>query len=360
MEENSIKCNEIYIIHEYLEQNHFKALYDYAEKYEYSIKDFIVLHKHDILRRCLIGIFKEKKFLESISNFISELIKLIKLRFIKDKIIIVGIAPYDYLLNKYKKVFQKNKCIYFTSWQFWDGSKFPKGSIKNKKEFEKILNEYFVAGACVSNSTEVGLKKILSNTKVVNHSIDINKYDSKNDFSIKKEKKYIYLGQLIERKNINLIIDWIENNKEIECCINFAGIGPLGDRIKELSKKDYRVNYLGKLSKEEIRKTLKNYDYLILPSKEEPFGIVLIEALAAGVPCIVSDTLGPMEIIKNEYTGFIFNKNSAKDFDQIMKNTLILDKKIYKNMSNNCVIEAKKYDSSEIVKKWIEIINIIN
>ena len=350
----------IYIVHQYLEKSHFKALYDCAEENGYIIKGFIVLDKKSILRYLYNGIVKERKIFKSIINFIKCIINLIKLHFLRDKVMLVGIAPYDYLLNKYAKYFKNNNSIYFTSWQVWNGTDFPRGTISNKNTYEKLMKESFKGAACVSKLSENSIKKFFTNTSVVNHSVNIYQYKKKKqDFKV-NFKKYIYLGQLIERKNIFIIVNWINNNKDLNFEFYFAGDGLLKDIILELSSKDNRVKYLGKLTKDEIKNTLRNYDYLVLPSKKEPFGIVLLESLASGVPCIVSDAEGPKEIIVDEYNGFIFNKHSEIEFDRKMKNSLFISKDKYYNLTKNAIESSKKYDSKKIIKKWIDVIEFEN
>lgn len=347
--------NEIYLLHEYDVKIHFKALYDCAEENNYIIKKYIILSKKAILKKAAKSFLKEKKYFLSIKELIEDIYNLISFRNLKDKIFIVGIAPYDYLLNKYSKYIKKNRAIYFTSWQYWDGENFPKGDISNKNKYEKLLKESFYGVACVTSITEQYMKKFFKNTIVVNHAINVDTYKKKDLKNLNNIKKYLFLGSFDERKNIPLILDWIKSN-DLDFKFDFAGSGVLEERIIKLSEIDKRVNILGRISKDRIKNELKNYDYLVLPSKEEPFGIVLIEALAAGIPCITSNALGPIEIIKNNYNGFIFPKESNEKFDEVMKKTLYLKDEDYKIYSRNAFTSSKKYDSKILIKNWIKVI----
>lgn len=357
---NADHKGDIYILHEYGDDSHVKALFDEIDNYGYNIKGSIILSKRAIIKKFIKMFIKNKKHMQSISIFINNIKKSFSVKKIHDKILIVGIAPYDKLLNKYSKVFKNNDSIYFTSWQYWDGSDFPKGTIKNKEKFEKILKNNFKAVACVSDLTQKCVSRYFDFSQVVNHSIKVDEYKKKVDYKIHGKIKFIYLGQLIERKNIKFIINWLEDNKSDKFELYFAGNGELADCIIKLSKKDKRVIYLGRISKEEIKKTLKNYNFLVLPSKAEPFGIVLIEALAAGVPCIVSNAPGPSEIIKNNFNGYIFDKNNIKEFYRVMDKALNVYESEYYNMSKNCLFDAYKYDTKNIVKKWLKLIEYSN
>lgn len=342
---------KIYILHEYDSKSHFLALYKGNLNEDFLIEDYICLSKKFLIKRSIKSIIKDRSIKCSLSEFYSSIKKLRELRNIKDSILVVGIAPYNKLLNKYKKVFNNNKSIYFTSWQDWSGESFPRGNLKNKDNFEKILKNNFYSAACVSKKTEEEVKKYFNLTEVVNHSIPIKEYLKKDIDSVSEKTKFVYLGQLIERKNIRKIIEWIKS-EDSNFEFTFIGQGELESEIIKLQRRDKRVNYKGKLSKEEIKKQLKDYDYLVLPSKDEPFGIVLIEALAAGVPCIVSNAYGPSEIIVNNYNGYLFDKNNFNEFSNVMKKAIKIDKDEYKKMVINSIESSKKYDCNEIIKKW--------
>jgi glycosyltransferase involved in cell wall biosynthesis len=347
---------EIYILHEYEDKSHFKALYESADEYGYIIKDYIILSKKFIFKKAAKMTIRNKQFVAAIKYILICLYNLYKISRLSDKVLIVGIAPYDCLLNKYKNVFSRNKCIYFSSWQHWDGKTFAKGNKENRESFEDILRRNFKAAACVSELTKQGLKDKFNYLEVVYHSINIKEYEHKITYNDTNVKKFIFLGGLTKNKNIELLINWIEQNKQHKFEFHFAGIGILMDNILDLCSKDNRVRYLGVLTKDEIKSQLKDYDYLVLPSKSELFGIVLIEALAAGVPCIVSDALGPREVIVNNYNGFVFDKDNYESFNEVMRDALCLDKQMYYELSNNCLIESEKYYTSNIAKVWVKLI----
>lgn len=344
----------VYIVHEYYDKSHFRSLYEKLDEYSYYVEDYIILSKVSIISLFLKNILKNN-FIDSLKTMTKNIIKLIKFNSLKNKILIVGIAPYNNLMNRYERVFRNNKSIYFTSWQCWDGSYFPRGKLKNKNIFEKILMEDFSAVACVSEYTRNCINAKFKIAEVVNHSINISEYKTRELVDKNFIKKFIYLGRLETVKNMDLIINWINNNKEENFEFYFAGVGRLKKQIIDLSNRDYRVKYLGRLTKQEIKEKLNNYNFLVLPSKEELFGIVLIEALAAGVPCITSDTLGPNEVITDKYNGLVFNKYSYDDFDKKMSLALKMHFKEYKILHNNAILSSKKYDTTNIVLKWIEL-----
>lgn len=349
---------KIIILHEYDAKSHFKALYEKGKDYGYEIEDYIILSNKFLFKRFIKNIIKRNNITKNIKQLFEDFMKRRKIKNIKNKILIVGVAPYDKLLNKYKKTIENNYSFYFSSWQYWNGENFPKGNLKNRKEFEKIIKENFLGCAVVTEETKKGLININDNIEVVNHAININEYKKKEINSInlnKKPQKFIYLGQFIERKNLNYIFSFLEKNKNLNIEVYFAGEGRMKKDIINLSKTDKRVKFVGYMNKIQIKQELKNFDYLLLPSKEEPFGIVIIEALAAGVPCIVSSALGPKEIIQGKNIGFVFDKDNYYDFEKKMYEAINIDHNKYFEYCKNAINESKKYDTNYIIYKWINL-----
>lgn len=343
---------DIYICHQYLDKSHFLALYKCAEKNGYEIKDYIVLGKKHIINRMGKQILYEHKFFSAIIECANSFCKIQNFKKLKDEIIIVGLAPYDYRMNKYANVFKKNKSVYFTSWQFWDGSNYPMGDLNNKLEFEEILRTSFTAAACVSKITERQVKTFIPKTTVVNHSIPVSEYQKK-DVNHINGNRYLFLGRLAPVKNVDYILEYLKRNPLDDVQIDIAGEGIMISEVQKLEKTDHRLHYLGRLSKEEIKANLFKYKYLILPSREEPFGIVLLEALAAGVPSIVSNALGPDEIIEDMKTGLKFSLSDGySGFEMVMKRAQQLSTDTYKIMVQNCLIESHNYCEESIFEKW--------
>lgn len=345
---------DIYICHQYYDPSHFRALYDYANKYGYNIKKYIVLSQ-----RHIIGTFLKKVVRLHIKDAVKWLLSnewnLICARSIKNEILIVGLAPYDYLLNKYHSLFQNNKSIYFTSWQFWDGSNFPRGNISNRESFERFLRSSFKGAACVSKVTERSMSCFFSITETVNHSIPVNEYKNKDSYS--RNHKYVYIGRLEPVKNIQLIIDTFKDINTAS--IDFIGYGALEEDVKSASAKYENIHYLGKWSKEQIKNNLFEYDFLVLPSLEEPFGIVLLESLAAGVPCIVSNALGPSEIVINGINGFISQTKIHIEFPAMIREAECLSKDEYEKLCKNALRMSTQYSTEEVVKKWLNLLKKI-
>jgi glycosyltransferase involved in cell wall biosynthesis len=90
----------------------------------------------------------------------------------------------------------------------------------------------------------------------------------------------------------------------------------------------------------------------VLPSRYEGFGMVLIEAMASGVPCISYDCpYGPSDIISDGIDGFLVDNGDIKGFSQKMS-ILMGDAALRKKMGVNARKKAKTFSVEAIMPVW--------
>ena len=91
---------------------------------------------------------------------------------------------------------------------------------------------------------------------------------------------------------------------------------------------------------------------LVLPSRSEGFGMVLIEAMANGVPCVAFDCpCGPRDIIQNEKNGFLVEAQNTDDLAYKIK-SLIEDNELRKDMGKLAKQTAQQYLIEKIALQW--------
>ena len=120
------------------------------------------------------------------------------------------------------------------------------------------------------------------------------------------------VGRLVERKNYAMLLKTvakIPENSKIE--IQIAGEGPERENLVQLAK-NLKVNLklYGEKFKTELVKIYQQADIFVLPSKNEGMSNSVLEAMACGLPCIVSDVGGSSEMIENN--GFVLQKNDEE------------------------------------------------
>lgn len=135
---------------------------------------------------------------------------------------------------------------------------------------------------------------------------------------------------LLTRKYKNLELKIIgdgPSRKKLECF----------SRIKKVSEK---TEFVGWVDNSEINVFLKEIDIFVVPSilDSESFGVAAVEASASAIPCIVSNVGGLPEVVKNNETGFVVEKENAQEIAD--KIALLIDNELlYKQLS----LAARRY-----------------
>lgn len=130
--------------------------------------------------------------------------------------------------------------------------------------------------------------------------------------------RFLYIGRFENIKGIDLLIQAWDNlkaeRKGWELC--FIGNGPLKSDLIEKSDiilKDF-------MQPEKLIPEIENSGCFILPSRKEPWGLVLHEFSAAGLPIICSDVCGAAPVfVTPKYNGFIFNSNVVYSLENKMR-----------------------------------------
>lgn len=148
--------------------------------------------------------------------------------------------------------------------------------------------------------------KIDKSSKYVNNCVDLDYIDSfVNSSSNTKTDVFYTVGRISEQKDPKLFNKIALRHPE--CQFVWIGDGPIRD---ELFAPNIKVT--GWLSHQEVMNSIQEYSNFILTSKWEGLPIVLLEAMALGKVCFVTNVSGNSEVI-NDKNGFKFN--NVKDFD---------------------------------------------
>lgn len=138
--------------------------------------------------------------------------------------------------------------------------------------------------------------------------------------------------------------------------MHFVGSGESESMLKKMVKEKGLNSYVvfeGNKTQDFLHEHLCDYDLFIQPSRNEGFGLTIAEAVAAGLPVLVSNLEGPMEIIGNGRYGMSFESGNIKDLADKLQIILgggydyrLVDK-AYQHV-------VEKYDVRRTAKRYIE------
>lgn len=198
--------------------------------------------------------------------------------------------------------------------------------------------EYFESlGAKIDKIYRFGYFRNVSNSNFR----EVEQIKSQN-FLERKTTSLIFVGQLIERKGILLLLEAIkiiaETNTKLH--LNIIGTGQLAPILQKIINKNQlqnTVTLLGVIHSENITDYIKKADLLILPSAFDGWGMVVNEALQSHVPVLISDKCGAKELIKHQKNGLIFEANDLESLIENIRFFLQLslaERSLMKNYAN--------------------------
>ena len=211
----------------------------------------------------------------------------------------------------------------------------------------------------VSNELACFYKEYLGD-KVVYIPNSLDSYQSKS--SKLEEKNIVSVGRLEKEKGFDDLLKLFKkvNNKYPDWKLNIIGDGSQKDYLLKLAKdlelKD-NIVFHGLQDKEYINDMLYHSSIYVMTSHTESFGIVLIEAMNLGLPCLsYTSAQGANEIIIDNETGFLIKDRNE---DEMIKkiSLLIEDERLRKKFGKKAKEKSKDYSAEVILEKWSKLIN---
>ena len=170
----------------------------------------------------------------------------------------------------------------------------------------------------------------------------------------------VTIARMEPRKNQETVIKALKELRDegLPLAYVLGGTGEKEEDLKQLVynlKLDQAVRFLGYLNEEEKIKTFCAADIYIMPSVQvgpmiEGFGIVFMEAAAAGLPSIAGKVGGQPEAVLHGKTGLIVDGTNVNEVKEAIKK-LVIDTGLRKKMSYNARERARVHDWSLIAQK---------
>lgn len=214
----------------------------------------------------------------------------------------------------------------------------------------------------IDNYIPDNLKKEIENKSIVIPN-GINDYWLNNIFenkvrenknSLDKKIKLIYAGQFLKRKQIDKAILAVQklSAEGYNIQLDIIGKGKEQKSIEEqISQNPKLFNLYGYMNKKELLEMYRYSDIFIMPSYNETFGLVYIEAMSQGLPIIYTQNEGVDGYFEQGSVGYAVNPDNINDMVEKIK--LIADN--YAEMSENAVREAQRFSWDKVSGQYIEI-----
>lgn len=175
------------------------------------------------------------------------------------------------------------------------------------------------------------------------------------------KKRLVSVGRLSPEKGPMDLLKLYKRINEVypDWTLEVIGDGTEKSKMEEYIRDNNLVNKVtlhGFRNKDYIDDILHNSSIYLMTSFTESFGIVLIEAMSHGVPCIAFDSAeGARELIDHGENGYLIkDRDFSKYINKVFK--LIEDKQLRETIGKNAYEEAKSYTGEVVIKLWIDLL----
>lgn len=219
----------------------------------------------------------------------------------------------------------------------------------NEEDYQNALKMTLKPGGKVFKVSGVGLA-------TENYSSIENDYGLRKSLGLESTDFIcISLGDLNENKNYSTVIEAISKTKSQDIHYLICGLGPLEKKLKKQVIRlglENQVHFLGFRS--DGLQLMGISDCAIISSFREGLPRTTMEAMASGLPCIVSDIRGNRDLIEDSKGGFLINPKSPESFAEcIMK--LKGDKNLCEKMSEWNLNRIKDFSLDTVKKQMLGI-----
>jgi len=198
--------------------------------------------------------------------------------------------------------------------------------------------------------------------KLVRCGVDTEKFTPRKRVHHNKKLKVIgFLGRLVEKKGVDLLIDamriMIDRGEQVR--LEIMGDGPMDAVLRKQVEQQGLAQYIsfgGALSHDEVSKWFEKIDLFTFPGKVDSNGdmdgipVVLMEAMMRGVPVIATSVSGIPELVREKETGFIARPDPVALADKIIVATTETKEQVAQKIQNAINLVATEFNLSRNTK----------
>lgn len=162
-----------------------------------------------------------------------------------------------------------------------------------------------------------------------------------------------FVGRVVPEKGINELLEAFDSINDKHCRLMLVGPTEEVLRLKvDLYNKSLtndNVVYTGQVNN--AAAFFAAFDFLVLPSYREGFGMVVLEAAAVGTPSIISNINGPTDFVHDGVNGVICDVKSVESLRNAIERAINMGKEEYEELCQHAYLEVKYHFDSELFKE---------
>jgi len=190
---------------------------------------------------------------------------------------------------------------------------------------------------------------------LISNGVDVENFVKLKSVSFEKTKvvRFVSIGRLEKQKGFDVLFSAFAKIRDLPWELTVVGngslLGDLEDQVQMLGLKE-KVSFYG--TTDEIPKVLQDHHAFVLASRWEGQGIVIMEAMAAAKPVIVSKVGGIVELVDQGKTGFMFESEDTNMLAEQLRYVMLDPVSTLKVGQNAREYALQNFDVKNIVKKY--------
>jgi glycosyltransferase involved in cell wall biosynthesis len=239
------------------------------------------------------------------------------------EVVVVGCAPWDWRFLWYGRLVRRNVVLYHTSWSAWDGRAGPRryGPLTKpiRRRWLELLRSDRVAVVAVTESGATQLAQNLAiDSRCIPHAVPeaFFRAGEQRQENPSSNLRLLFVGELAAKKGIGTLLTLMRSLRNEPVELTIVGDGPLRKSCQTAQQAGL-VRFQGRINdRTQLATLMAEHDVLVLLSRrqkqwQELFGIVIVEAAAAGLGIIASDHAGPRAILTSVDAPDLFDEDDA-------------------------------------------------
>jgi glycosyltransferase involved in cell wall biosynthesis len=198
------------------------------------------------------------------------------------------------------------------------------------KYFRSWIHKKCVLYALKNSSCVVAVSQALKDdinlyckraVSVIPNVIEVEKFSLSDSAKDNKLDIGILGGMGNYRKGLDILLKAVSLLKDLDLTVHIGGDGKYLGTFKEMAEElgvAGKCIFYGGIKPEKVQDFYSKLDIYVLPSRDETFGVVVVEAMACGLPVIATKCGGPQEIITKE-TGLLIEKENPQELAQAVR-----------------------------------------
>lgn len=174
--------------------------------------------------------------------------------------------------------------------------------------------------------------------------------------ALKEDVVFLYVGRLLDWKGIRELIAAMEIVQDLRVKLWIVGSGELLNEVELAAQRNKNIVYLDRISGDLLWHIYNAADVFVLPSYWEPWGLVVNEAMAAGKPVIVTETVGCVDdFVFQNRTGLIIppkNSNALASAMQYMQENEIESNQMAENAKIHIANWTLQNEARNMIAAW--------